>query len=107
MILFFLQVQDFHVAKTDKDIGFYAGYIGELITTLKCQRLDGQGFVLVSTRNDTFCSLVFGYKQGKSVVGENPIGMILLNFWKKVLICMHAELNNLCIFFVLCFIFVY
>lgn len=35
MIMFVLQVRDFNVAKSDKDIGFYAGYIGELITTFE------------------------------------------------------------------------
>lgn len=31
MIMFVLQVRDFNVVKFDKDIGFYVGYIGELI----------------------------------------------------------------------------
>lgn len=26
---FALQVRDFNIAKSDKDIGFYAGYVGE------------------------------------------------------------------------------
>ena len=28
----FLQIEDFGVAKTEKDIGYYAGFIGEIIT---------------------------------------------------------------------------
>jgi hypothetical protein len=38
-----LQVRDMHVAKRDADIGFYAGYIGELMfiryTRLRWMRL--------------------------------------------------------------------
>lgn len=36
--MFELQVRDFNVAKSEKDIGFYAGYIGKLIT--KFERLE-------------------------------------------------------------------
>jgi hypothetical protein len=35
LILFGLQVRDFNIAKSDKDIGFYAGYLGELIKLSK------------------------------------------------------------------------
>lgn len=35
LILFGLQVRDFNIAKSDKDIGFYAGYLGELINLSK------------------------------------------------------------------------
>jgi hypothetical protein len=35
LVVFELQVRDFNIAKSDKDIGFYAGYLGELIKLSK------------------------------------------------------------------------
>jgi hypothetical protein len=31
LVVFGLQVRDFNIAKSDKDIGFYAGFLGERI----------------------------------------------------------------------------
>ena len=35
LVLFELQVKDFNVAKSDKAIGYYAGFIGELVTEFR------------------------------------------------------------------------
>lgn len=29
-LYFFLQIRDFHIAKREEDIGYYAGYVGEM-----------------------------------------------------------------------------
>jgi len=42
--MFILQVKDFNIAKTDKDIGYYAGYIGERITTFEVSETRRSGF---------------------------------------------------------------
>jgi hypothetical protein len=30
VINFYLQIRDFHIAKKEEDIGYYAGYVGEI-----------------------------------------------------------------------------
>jgi hypothetical protein len=39
MMMMMLQVQDFHITKSDKEIGFYAGLLGHLQSSLLSQQL--------------------------------------------------------------------
>ena len=47
--MFELQVRDFNIAKSDKDIGYYAGYIGEPTSNFKegCSRLGSCAWIQV------------------------------------------------------------
>lgn len=31
MVYIWLQIRDFHIAKREEDIGYYAGYVGEAL----------------------------------------------------------------------------
>ncbi len=39
MMMMMMQVQDFHITKSDKEIGFYAGLLGHLQSSLLSQQL--------------------------------------------------------------------
>ena len=34
--IYFLQIRDFHIAKREEDIGYYAGYVGESLLHMTC-----------------------------------------------------------------------
>ena len=35
-VTFLLQIRDLHIARDEKDIGFYAGFVGEFSTNSSC-----------------------------------------------------------------------
>lgn len=58
----FSQIEDFGVAKTEKDIGYYVGFIGKIITCMFGRALTSIFWGIMSDRYGRKPIIFLGYK---------------------------------------------